>query len=355
MSKYSVNGLPWSSGIGVDVKDCTTSREVMEKAGLNFSVEKCDLYAQMPFSLYGNNNINEEGGDFAHNAKIYRNCPNGYATYRTDKNIPLGVVKSKYEVVQNIDAFNFFDDAIGPDKAIWQYAGMFGYGERIFVAAKLPVTISVKGDPVENYLVFSNSHDGSTSINVLFTPVRVFCTNCLKAAFNNADSYIRLRHTRTVQERLQRGSEVLHIACSYAEDAKQLYEALATITVSDEQVMKYLADLNLTNAEIEALNLYDDKNGYKKLFARDYMTMERTGISTRKANQIINMFEYYLDGVGQKEIAGNAWGAYNAVTGFYSNVANLSGAKRMDSLLYGNAGNVMSKALTQAYELRLAV
>ena len=40
MSKYSVNGLPWSSGIGTDVKDCTTSREVMEKAGLNFSVEK---------------------------------------------------------------------------------------------------------------------------------------------------------------------------------------------------------------------------------------------------------------------------------------------------------------------------
>ena len=355
MSKYSVNGLPWSSGIGVDVKDCTTSREVMEKAGLNFSVEKCDLYAQMPFSIYGNNDINEEGGDFAHNAKIYRNCPNGYATYRTDKNIPLGVVKSKYEVVQNIDAFTFFDDAIGPDKAIWQYAGKFGYGERIFVAAKLPVTISVKGDPVENYLVFSNSHDGSTSINVLFTPVRVFCTNCLKAAFNNADSYIRLRHTRTVQERLQRGSEVLHIACSYAEDAKQLYESLATINVSDEQVMKYLADLNLTNAEIDALNLYDDKNGYKKLFARDYMTMERTGISTRKANQIINMFEYYLDGIGQKEIAGNAWGAYNAVTGFYSNVANLSGAKRMDSLLYGNAGNVMSKALTQAYELRKAV
>lgn len=355
MSKYNVNGLPWSSGIGVDVKDCTTSKEVMEKAGLNFTVEKCDLYAQMPFSIYGNNDINEIGGDFAYNAKIYRNCPNGYATYRTDKNIPLGVVKQKYEVVQNMDAFNFFDDAIGPGKAVWQYAGMFGYGERIFVAAKLPITTMVKGDPVENYLVFSNSHDGSTSINILFTPVRVFCTNCLKAAFKDADSYIRVRHTKTVQERLQRGSEILRVACNYAEDAQQLYECLATINMSDDQVMKYLADINLTETEIEALNLFDDKNGYRKLFARDYLTMERTGISTRKANQIINMFEYYLDGIGQKEIAGNAWGAYNAVTGFYSNVANLSGAKRMDSLLYGTAGNVMNRALVQAYELRKAV
>ena len=38
----------------------------------------------------------------------------------TDYNIPLGVVKSKYTIVQNNDAFNFFDDAIGKNSAIWQ-------------------------------------------------------------------------------------------------------------------------------------------------------------------------------------------------------------------------------------------
>lgn len=352
MSKYSINGLPWSSGIGIKVTDCTTSREVMEKAGLDFTVEKCELFAKMPFSLTGNNSVYEESGEFARYSNIYRPCPNGYATYRTDKNIPLGVVKNKYEVVQNLDAFNFFDEAIGIDKALWQYAGAFGYGERIFVSAKLPITTTVKGDPVENYLVFSNSHDGSSSINILFTPIRVFCTNCLKAAFNSSDSYIRIRHTKTAKEKLHQGSEILRIACHYAEDAQQLYEALRTINMTDEQVMKYLADLNLTPAEIAALNQFDNQNGYKKLFARDYLTMERTGISTRKINQIVNMFEYYLDGIGQKEIAGNAWGAYNAVTGFYSNVANLSGAKRMDSLLYGGAGNVMTKALVQAYDFR---
>ena len=43
MSKYRVNGLPWGSGIGKDVSDCHSSQEVMEKAGLNFYVDKCDL------------------------------------------------------------------------------------------------------------------------------------------------------------------------------------------------------------------------------------------------------------------------------------------------------------------------
>lgn len=354
MSKYAVNGLPWASGIGTNVSDCVTAREVMKKTGLDFTVDKCELVAQMPFSLHRDNSVSERMGEFARGGNIYRPCPNAYATYRTDKNIPLGLVKSKYEVIQNIDAFNFFDDAIGPDKALWQTAGKFGYGERVFISAKLPIQTTVKGDPIDNYLVFSNSHDGSSSINIMFTPIRVFCTNMLNAAKRSADCYIRIRHTKSAQEKLQTGAEILRIACKYAETSQQLYEALTTINMTDEQVMKYLADLCLTDKEIEDLNLFDNKNGYKKLLYKDYLTLERTGISSRKANQITSMFDYYLDGIGQKEIAGTAWGAYNAVTGYYSNVANLNGAKRMDSLLYGGANSNMIKALNSAFYLEAA-
>ena len=66
------------------------------------------------------------------------------------------------------------------------------------------------------------------------------------------------------------------------------------------------------------------------------------------------MFEYYMDGIGQKDIAGTAWGAYNAVTGFYSNVANLESEKRVDSLLYGGANRNMNKALVSAVNLKIA-
>ena len=354
MSKYAINGLPWHSGIGKDVTDCTTAREVMEKARLNFFVDKCELVAKMPFSVHGNNEVSDIMGDFAYKGHIYRDCPNAFATYRTDKNIPLGLVKSKYEVVQNIDAFNFFDDAIGPNKAIWQTAGLFGYGERIFVSAKLPIQTTVNGDPIDNYLVFSNSHDGTSSINIMFTPIRVFCTNMLNAALQSSSCYIRIRHTKSAQEKLQTGTEILKIACEYAKTSQELYEALSHVNISDENVIKYLANLCLNDKEIEALHEFDSQYGYKKLINKDFLTIERTGISMRKANQISSMFEYYLDGIGQKEISGNLWGAYNAVTGYYSNVANLTGAKRMDSLLYGGANSNMIKALNSAYSLMQA-
>lgn len=354
MSKYSINGLPWASGIGKDVSDCTTAQEVMQKAGLDFYVDKCDLVARMPFSINGNNKINELGGEFAKDGYIYRDCPKAYATYRTDTNTPLGLVKDKYEVIQNIEAFNFFNDAIGVDKAQWDRAGKFGYGHKIFVSAKLPYTTRVGKDVVDNYLVFSNSHDGSSSINILFSPIRVICTNMLNSALNSSHSYIRIKHTKSARDKIEFGSEILRIACEHSCDSESLFNSLLTIKMSDEEVMKYIADLQLTEVERLALLDYDNKNGYKKLFNSEYLLMEHTNISQRKINQITNIFEYYMDGIGQKDIAGTAWGAYNAVTGFYSNVANLEREKRVDSLLYGGANRNMNKALVSAVNLKIA-
>lgn len=348
MSRYTTNGAPWA--IGVDVTDCKTSQEVMKKAHLDFIVDKCDLMARMPFGQRRNNVVNEIAGEFSRDGYIYRELVGAYATYRADISQPLGLVKAKYEVVQNIDAFRFFDDAIGAGKAIWDRAGCLNNGQKIYVSAKIPQETVVCGDKIDNYLVFSNSHDGTSSINIMFTPMRVICTNMLQSAFEKAQTYIRIRHTESAKKKLQRGAEILAAACKYAQNAQELYEALTKMKMNDYQVMEYLANLQLTDDERAKLLEHDNKNGYKKLIMKDYLTMEKTGISSRKANTISGMFEYYLDGIGQKHIAGSAWGAYNAVTGFYCNVANLEGEKRVESLLYGGASSNMFKALNAVTE-----
>ena len=358
MSRYKTKGYPWSSGLGVSVEDCTTSAEVMEKAKLDFVVDKCPIVAKMPFRIGKNISIptgkDDEDG-FNYGGNIYREVPRQYATYRNDINVPLGLVKEKYEVVQNIDAFNFFDEAIGENKAIWQTAGAFGLGHKVFISAKLPITTTVNGnDPIENYLVFSNSHDGSSSINIMFTPIRVFCTNCLNSALKNADSYIRIKHTRTAKERLQEGAEILKIACQYAKDSQELYNALFKIGASDLEVKQYFARLVLTPEEYSKLWDYGKNVALNRLFYRDYITMEATGISTRKANRLYELWQYYLEGVGQSNIVGTAWGAYNAVTGFYSNVDNKNGEARMQSLLYGTAQTVTLNALNSAFDIKAA-
>lgn len=357
MSRFYVKGLPWSSGIGTPVQDCVTAKEVMIAADLNWSVDKCEVVAKMPFRVNANNldALTDSEECFVHDANIYRELPNAYATYRTDINAPLGLVKQKYEVVQNMDVFNFFDSAIGKDKAVWQTAGMLGWGQKIFVTAKLPITTTVLGEPIDNYLVFSNSHDGSSSVDIMFTPVRVFCTNCLNAARQSAKVHIRLKHTRTIAERLEVGADVLRIACQFALTAKELYDSLTTIKMTDKQVMEYLGRLQLTEDELIRIAEVDKLNGIQKIFARDYLTMDKAEISTRKANQLATMFDYYQNGIAQRSIVGTAWGAYNAVTGYFSNVDNKDGAKRLDSLMWGSGNLKTTEALNLAFDYATAV
>ena len=357
MNNYKQKGLPWSSGIGIRVKECHTSREVMEKANLNWTVKKCELMAQMPFTFGGDNTITDVdklNGTFAREGYIYRNCPSAYATYRTDVNIPLGLVKSKYEVVQNIEAFNFFDEVIGDGKAVWEYAGMFGYGHKIFVCAKLPIETSVNGDPIDNYLVFSNSHDGSSSISIMFTPIRVFCTNCLNAGLQSSDSYIRIRHTESAKEKIEKGSEILRIACENAKTSQELYNSLYKINMKDDEVLKYICELVLTTTEYNAVLEYDSIKGFEKLKNKNIYAIEASKVSINKVNKIKTIYDYYFNGIAQESIIGTGWGAYNAVTGYFSNVVNLDGEKRMDSLLWNNGNRVTQNAIETIFNLKAA-
>ena len=345
MSKFNRGGLPWV--LGTDVSNCVTAQDVMKTAKLDWTVQKCELVSKMPFRIGSNNEVGEDS--FVHDGNIYRECPNAFATYRTDINMPLGIVKDKYEIVQNMDAFNFFNNAIGEGKAIWDKAACLNMGEKVYVSAKLPVQTSVgKDDVIDNYLVFSNGHAGNSSVDIMITPIRVICTNMLNGALDKAACHIRLRHTKSVKEKLELGAQVLKIACSHAIDAQELYRRLATIKMTDDQVAEYICKLQLTPAEIAKLNEVDPNHGYKRLISRDYHLIDAVEISTRKSNQLYNMMDYYIDGIGQKDICGTAWGAYNAITGFYCNVANLEGEKRMNSLVWGSANNNMNKALNEA-------
>lgn len=352
--KYEAKGLPWSFGKAIDVSDCKTAREVMEKAKLNYEVKKCDLIAKMPITINGNNSVNEVAGEFSRDGYIYRDCPNGYATYRTDVNISFATVKAKYEVVQNTDAFNFFNDAIGKGVK-WQTAGFFGNGERIFVTAKIDESIKVgNDDPIDNYLVFSNSHDGSSSVDILFTPVRMRCINMLAGAIQSADAHIRLRHTKSVKNKINQGAEILANAMRMAESTEEFYNALLKVKMSDKEVMAYLASLSLTEAETQRLNEYSPNHGIHKLYMKDYQTLKETDISMKKANKIVSMFDYYNSGVAQKEIAGTAWGAYNAVTGYYSNVYLETGEERAKNMMYGGVNDAIFKSVEVINDIRKA-
>lgn len=341
---YIVKGAPFRYKGAVNVENCKTAAEVMSAAGLDWQVAKCELVAKMPV-----HSDKPEDNGFIFGSNNYVECPNAFATYRTDHNIPLGIVKERYTPVQNVEAFTFFDNAIGKDKAIWQTAGFFGMGERIFVSAKLPKNILVQGDPVENYLVFTTSHDGSSGVKILFSPIRVVCENTLNAAIATSSNYVSFRHTKSVHGNLDIASEILGICDSRIAFLQEKFDFMRKTQIKDEAAQNIFANVILTEDEQFKIN----RTGHtvRQIITRDWRAIQDAGISMKKVNTLSEINNYYFSGIGQKEILGTAWGVYNAITGYYSNIDNSEGAKRMDSLLYGDksckielAGNLLIAA-----------
>ena len=112
-------------------------------------------------------------------------------------------------------------------------------------------------------------------------------------------------------------------------------------------VNEYFIDLILS--ETEKQSVLDTGHTFEQLIAKNYYAIDDTNISMKKVNVLHNMREYYELGPGQRQYLGTGWGAYNAVTGYYSNVDNAEGIKRFDKLIFGSqsikiqtAGNLIA-------------
>ena len=187
-SFMSVKEKAWH-GLGQIIDRYPTSSEAIQHAGLDYIVEKRPLFT------YDTENHLGEGSDDIMIPEI--EVPNFFATVRADTEQVLGVVGNDYEVVQNRDAFSFFDAIVGGgDGILYETAGALGNGERVFITAKLPdyIRVGVK-DWIEQYLFLTTTHDGLGSITAAFTPIRIVCNNTLNAAMNNHSGAIKIRHT----------------------------------------------------------------------------------------------------------------------------------------------------------------
>lgn len=346
--KYKTGGIPWRGKIGIDISDCTTMSEAIQKAKLNYIVAKCPIAAQMEALPNG---VNRDGSLIPNivNGYEFVTIPTEFATYRTDTNIPLGKVKSRYEVVQNEVAFNFFNDAIGKDVQL-DRAGYFGCGQKIFLLAKINQEMQIGNikDSIDHYFVFTNSHDGGSAVQMMITPIRVACMNALHSARLSANMYLSFRHNQGVNAKILTVPEILGIAGKRVEEEKEMYAVMFNTKVSDADVKKYLSMTFLTGEEFE---IVDENNLYEPLFKKDFVTFEQVGLSKQKLGILCDINEYYHSGIAQSQIAGTAYGAYNAITGYFSNVKQYKNEEiRLKNTVFEGDFNTGVKALNYALD-----
>ena len=319
-SFFSVKEKPWH-GLGQIVEDYPTSAEAIRHAGLDFEVEKRRLYT--PSSPIVTEDIILSG-----KLDIKDYC----STVRTDTDTVLGVVGKDYHIVQNRDAFSFFDSIVGGDGILYETAGALGNGERIFITAKLPDYIRVgKEDLIEKYLFLTTSHDGSGSITAAFTPIRIVCANTLNAAMQSKTNTVRIRHTSNAKDRLEQAHKVMGISDQLGSSLEAVFNYWTRTSINDREVKKLIQRAMAPGKEV-LKKLQEGRN---------------EELSACFNNMVDDAFEYAMSHPSQQTATtkGTVFGAYNGVTGYFQNVRKYKNDEaKLSSILMGGTAQLRGQA-----------
>lgn len=212
---FSVREKPWH-GLGKIVMEAPTSAEALRLAGLDWNVVQEPIYTE----------FNEQVEGYKANVR------------ESDRKV-LGVVSDRYKVVQNVDAFSFTDELIGKGVR-YETAGSLQEGKKVWLLARLPREYIIAGERISPYLVFSNTHDGSGSVKVAITPVRVVCNNTLNLALDKASRSFSMIHTGNIQDKIQEARDTLFMAEEYMDCLGAEFEQLRRQKMTDVQVKEYI-------------------------------------------------------------------------------------------------------------------
>ena len=301
---------PWH-GLGKAVASAMTSAEAIKEAGLDWEVKKIQAQFNIGTGI-----------------PVMKNIPGKFATVRQDTDEALGVVGNNYTVLQNRDAFKFFDSIVGEKLAAFHTAGALGQGERIWMLAKLPGECWITPeDNVEKFLLLTNSHDGYNSVKIMATPIRVVCQNTLNIALASDKQKSSVRHTMSMGGNIKEIREQIGVADNFFRTFQAMSKHLVSKQTSSVMVEKLFDDLGLGK--------------------------EKAKESTRTENIRFDILKMFEKGKGNdmKSVKGTDWALLNGVVEYvdYERSArgdgNEKAENRANSLLFGSGALLKQKAL----------
>ncbi len=312
-SMFYVEEVPWHS-LGTRLNKPATAQEAISAAKLDWPVIKLPLTA-------GSKHIP---------------VPDKFAVVRKTSNLVqksdpvLGVVGKDYTPLQNRDAFRFFDPIVGQDAAVYHTAGALGNGERVWILAKLPGHIRVAKDDIsEKYLLLSNSHDGKSSVQIKFTPVRVVCQNTLTLALNEGSVY-RVIHHADVRAKLDNAHQMLGLITERFDEMEETFQQMARVKMDSNRLSEYLATVYPEVKEADKMEMVKRDRSWSEFF-----------FDQGKGNR--------LPGV-----AGSLWAAFNGVTEWVDHRKSRQNEnQRLVSSWYGSSYQTKARAFTVASEKML--
>jgi len=301
-----VGSVPWH-GLGVEVPADLTPDQMLEAAGLNWTVEKIPAFAD----------INGKRTPIFQSALV-----------RSSDNLMLDVVSDDWNPVQNAEAFEFFNEFVMAGDMEMHTAGSLKNGKIVWGLAKIKQSFELfKGDQIDSYLLFSNFHKYGFSTDVRFTPIRVVCNNTLTLSLNSkVERMVKISHRK--EFKADQVKDMLGIATDKLQKYKEMAQFLGSKKAKTESIVEY----------------------FERVFPLAGVTSEDKAEGKRSKNA--NIALGILDTQPGAEYAqGTWWQPFNAVTFMTDHLVGRYADTRLQSAWYGYNKNLKTKALELAVEM----
>lgn len=290
--------------------------EILTAAGLNWEVEQLPVTVTFP-----------DGTTVT--------APDKVGIGRQSDHSLLSIMSDAYHPIQPRQLVEFAfalldvtesEFSLADEPPIQFETGMSLAGGRVNVLlTKVPKDIFIGGfDPVELYLAFVTSHDGSYKFGVHATPVRVVCRNTLNAGIKAAQQSWATKHTSGAVNSIDEARRTLQLTWKYAD--------------AFEQSMNRLLDTEFTRKNFEDMvkDLFPKPAGERAPFSREQYGM----LGLLESSPTIS-----------DQIRGTKYGAFNAVTEWhdwqvrFNEGGQPTDEKRTVSQLFGRAKAQADRAL----------
>ncbi len=295
-----VGETPWH-GLGQQLTADSPIETWAEESGLDFQLATADVEFTPPASVWNG---------FKSQALPYDGKK---VMYRTDSNMPLGLVSSQYKIVQPIEVLEFFRDMVG-SIAHLETAGVLRNGAHYWALAKMDGEFNIAGDKVNQYLLLASSADGSLATQARLTSVRVVCNNTLQLA-QRGKANVSVRHNSIFRP------EAIKAELSNSNEAFKTFE----------QTAKALASIKLGSDKAQAI--------FTSILGGDEKN------PSRAAARALALFEGAGIGAELESAKGTAWGALNAVTQLMDWETARTGDARLANAWFGGGVNVKQQAV----------
>ena len=258
--------------------------------------------------------------------------PDQHILFREDNRAALGLVSSRYKIVQPGEVLEFFSDLVGDAGFTLNTAGVLFGGKKFWALASIGESANIIGhDKVDGYLLLSTSCDGSLATEARFTTVRVVCNNTLSMATSIRDTAARV----SVSHRLAFDHNAVKDRLGVARGNFAHFIGAA----------RELADKPVNPQKAEVLTA--------RLLGQEIATAQSIDDKVRESRQFRKILALFNgDGMGSTlpGVQGTAWGWVNAVTEATDHHAKAQSTDHRLNAAWFGKGDAMK---TQAMELAL--